>query len=79
MPQFTWSDFKPEFLGKPDKETEVHLLRMNGWMDMHQFHEGVKVQRFHVTLVVEARLWYESLRTINVDWQVLQNQSRQQY
>ena len=30
-------------------------------------------------LVGEARLWYESLRPINVDWQWLQNQFRQQY
>ena len=28
-------------------------------------------------LVGEARLWYESLRPINVDWNGLQNQFRQ--
>ena len=38
-----------------------------------------KVQRFCLTLVGEARLWYESLSPINVDWQDLQNQFRQQY
>ena len=48
-------------------------------MDMHQFQEGVKVQRFCLTSVGEARLWYESLRPINVDWLGLQNQYRQQY
>ena len=32
-----------------------------------------------MTLVGEARLWYESLRLINVDWAGLQNIFRQQY
>ena len=40
---------------------------MNNWMDTHAFPEGVKVQHFYLTLVGEARLWYESLRPINVD------------
>ena len=48
-------------------------------MDTHQFPEGVKVQRFCLTLAGKAKLWYESLRPINVDWQGLQNQFRQQY
>ena len=48
-------------------------------MDTHQFPDGVKVQRFCLTLVGEARLSYESLRPINVDWQGLHNQFRQQY
>ena len=52
---------------------------MNDWMDSHQFQEGVKVQRFCLTLVGEASLWYESLRHINVDWQGLQHQFRPQY
>ena len=34
---------------------------------------------FLLTLVGEARLWYESLRPINIDWMGLQNQFRQQY
>ena len=48
---------------------------------MHAFPESVKVQRFCLTLVGEARLWYESLRTITiaVDWNGLQDQFRQQY
>ena len=57
---------------------EAHL-RTNDWMDTHAFQEGVKVQCFCLTLVGEARLWYESLRPINVDWIRLQNQFRQQY
>ena len=52
---------------------------MNDWMDTHAFPEGVKVQCFCLTLVGEARLWYELLRPINVDWIGLQNQFRQQY
>ena len=39
----------------------------------------VKVQRFCLTVVREARLWYESLRLINIDWVGLQNIFRQQY
>ena len=48
-------------------------------MNTHQFSEDLKVQRFCLTLVGKARLWYESLKPINVDWQGLQNQFRQQY
>ena len=48
-------------------------------MDIYVFPEGVKVQVFCLTLVAEARLWYESWRPINVDWNGLQNQFRQQY
>ena len=45
----------------------------------HHFVEGVKIQRFCLTLLGEARLWYHSLETINVDWQRLQNLIGQQY
>ena len=79
MPQLNWLHFKPEFSGKLEEDAEAHLLRTNDWMDTHQFQEGVKVQRFCLTLLGEARLWYESLRPINVDWQGLQNQFGQQY
>ena len=48
-------------------------------MNAHHFIEGVKVQRFCLTLLGEAKLWYHSLKTINVDWQELQNLFRQQY
>ena len=51
----------------------------NDYMDTHAFPEGVKVQRFCLTLAEEARLWYESLRPIALDWDGLQNQFRQQY
>ena len=45
-------------------------------MDIHAFPEGVKVQRFCLTLVGEARLWYESHRPIALDWNGLQTQFR---
>ena len=51
----------------------------NEWMDTHEFLDQVKVQRFCLTLVGEARLWYESLRLINVNWDGLQNIFWQQY
>ena len=50
---------------------------MTGWT--HDFQDQVKVQRFCLTVVGEARLWYESLRSINADWEGLQNMFRQQY
>ena len=48
-------------------------------MDTHAFPEGIKIQRFCLTLVGEARLWYESLGLIALDWNELQTQFRQQY
>ena len=56
MPLLNWSHFKPEFAGKPDKDVEAHLLRTNEWMDTYAFPGNVKVQRFCLTLVGEARL-----------------------
>ena len=79
MPQLDWYHFNSEFRGKPDEDAEAHLLRTNDWMDTHAFQESVKVQRFCLILVGEARLWYESLRPIALDWNGLQNQFRKQY
>ena len=73
-----WSNFKPEFSGKPDEDAEVHLLCSNDWMNTHHFVAGVKVQRFSLTSL-EARLQYHSLEPINVDWPELQNLFRQRY
>ena len=67
MPQLNWSHFKPEFTGKPDEDAEAHLLSTNDWMDTYAFPEGVKGQCFCLTLVGEERLFYESLRSINLD------------
>ena len=79
MPQLNWSHFKPEFSGKPDEDAEAHLLRTNDWMETHAFPEGIKVQRFCLTLASQARLRYESHRPIVVIWNGLQDQFRQQY
>ena len=48
-------------------------------MNAHHFVDDVKVQRFFLTLLGEARLWYHSLEPINVDWPELQNLFRQRY
>ena len=48
-------------------------------METHCFPEVVKVQRLCLTSTGEARLWYESLRPIVIDWTGLQDQFRQQY
>ena len=61
-PQLNWSHFKPEYSGKLDKDAEAHLLRTYEWMPTHEFPYQVRVQRFCLTLVGEARLWYKSLR-----------------
>ena len=78
MPPLNWSQFKPEFSGKVDKNAEACLLRINDWMDTHRFQENDKVQRFCLILT-EAKVWYKSLRLINADWMALQNLFRQQY
>ena len=49
--QLNWSHFKPEYAGKPEEDAEAHFLRMNNWMDTHDFQDQVKVQRFCLTLV----------------------------
>ena len=57
----------------------VYLGQTIGCSHTHGFQDNVKVQRFYLTLTGEARLWYESLRLINIDWLGLQNIFRQQY
>ena len=51
----------------------------NDLMKAHHFVDGVKVQRFCLTLLGEVRLWYQSSEPLNVDWQGLQNLFRQQH
>ena len=79
MPPLHWSHFNPEYSGKPDKDAEAYILRTNDWIDTHRFQNHIKVQRFCLTLIGEARLWYKSFRLINKDWIGLQNTFRQQY
>ena len=61
-----WSNFKPEFSGKPDEDAEAHLLHSNDWMNAYHFVDCVKVQRFCLTLLGEARLWFQSLEPLNI-------------
>ena len=75
-----WSNFKPELSGKPEEDAEAHLLCSNDWMNVHRFVNGVKVQRFCLILLGEARLWFQSLEPLNnVTWPKLQNLFRQRY
>ena len=67
--QLNWSNFKPEFSGKPEEDAEEHLLRTNDWMVTHNFPDDQKVRRFCLTLMGEARLWYETLGTVQVHWE----------
>ena len=48
-------------------------------MEVHNFPEGEKVRHFHITLIGEARLWYELLAPLYNDWPTLQNKFRWQY
>ena len=61
--QLNWSHFKPDFSGNPEEDMEGHLLRTNDWMTTHDFPDDQKVRRFCLTLLGEARLWYEFLNT----------------
>ena len=75
-----WSSFKPEFSGKPEEDAEAHLLHSNDWMDAQHFNEDIKVQRFCLMLLGEARLWYHSLEPLrDTTWAQLQNLFRQRY
>ena len=73
-----WIGKKPEFSGKPEEDAESHLLSTRDWMEAHNFPEGDKVRHFRVTLIGEARLWYESLAPLDNDWPTLQNKFRWQ-
>ena len=77
--QMNWSHFRSEFAGKPEGDGKAHLLCTNDQMNKHNFPGDVRVQRFCLTLLREARLWYESLRLIANDLQALKEQFRQQY
>ena len=74
-----WIGKKPEFSGKAEEDAEFHLLSTRDWMEVHNFPEGEKVRHFRVTLIGEARLWYESLAPLDNDWPALQNKFRWQY
>ena len=49
-------------------------------MNAHYFNDNVKVQRFCLTLLGEARLWFQSLEPLgDTTWPQLQNLFRQRY
>ena len=48
-------------------------------MEAHNFPDEIKVRCFCLTLTGEARLWYESLASLDNDWPALQNKFRWQY
>ena len=48
-------------------------------METHNFPEDTKVRRFCLTLSGKARLWYVSIRPIEMDWAAFQEYFRQQY
>ena len=76
--QLNWSYFKPEFSGKME-EAAVHLLKTNDWMETHNFREDTMVRRFCLTFTGEGRLWYESIRSLEMGWAAPQECFRQQY
>ena len=61
-----WIGKKPEISGKPEEDAESHLLSTRDWMEAHNFPEGEKARHFRVTLIGEARLWYESLALLDM-------------
>ena len=48
-------------------------------MTTHDFPEAVKVQRFYLPLVGEARNWYATLEPLAMTWPELQKLFRSQY
>ena len=59
---------------------EAHLLHSNDWMNAHNFNDDVKVQRFCLTLLGEARLWFQSIEPLeNTAWPQLPNLLRLRY
>ena len=67
-------------MGKPEEDAEAHLLCSNDWMNAHCFNDDVKVHRFCLSLLGEARLWFHSLEPLeDTTWPQLQNLYRQRY
>ena len=74
-----WIGKKLEFSGKLEEDAESRFLSTRDWMEAHNFPKEEKVRYFHVTLIGETRLWYESLAPLDNDWPTLQNKLRWQY
>ena len=77
---YKWYNFNAEFSGKPEEDAEAHLPCLNDWMNAHHFNDDGKIQRFCLTLLGEARLWFHSLEpSEGTIWPQLQNLFRQRY
>ena len=74
-----WIGKKHEFAGKPEEDAESHLLSTRYWMEAYTFPNEVKVRCIHMTLIGEARLWYDSLPPLDDNWPTLQSKFRWQY
>ena len=59
-----WSNFKPEFSGKPKEDAEAHLLCSNDWMNAQHFNDDVKVQRFLSYTVRRGKIVLPFFRTL---------------
>ena len=67
-------------MGKPEEDAEAHQLYSNDWMNAHHFNDDVKVQRFCLSLLGEARLWFHSLEPLeDTTWPQLKNLFLQRY
>ena len=52
-------------------QNPISLVLEIGW-EAHNFPKGEKVRHFYVTLIGEARLWYELLTLLDDDWPTFQ-------
>ena len=59
-------------------QNSFSLVLETGWKHITS-QKGDKVRHFCLTLIGEARLWYESLAPLDDDWPTLQNKFRWQY
>ena len=59
-------------------QNPIFLAQGIGWKHII-YQKERRVRHFRVTLIGEARLWYESLALLDNDWPALQNKFRWQY
>ena len=59
-------------------QNPIFLVLEIGWKHITSQKE-IRVRHFCLTLIGEARLWYESLAPLDDDWPTLQSRFRWQY
>ena len=64
---------EPNLPPEPEEDMEEHLLRTNDWMETHNFPDDEKVRRFCLTFMGEARLRYQTLGRVQLDWETLRD------